>query len=177
MDFELNDEQRQLSDSLERLLAQQYGFEQRQAIIRSQSGFSPAVWSRIAELGILSLPVSEHAGGFGGGAVDLMRPMTLIGQALVVEPVLTHLAATRLLDRATGSAGAVADLLQQAMAGEQRLAWARGVPGGAGACTATATGDGWVLNGRLTGIFGADVAGHLLVAVPAGIQAALFLVA
>src|SRR5690606_9223018 len=91
MDFELSDEQRQLADSLERLLGQQYGIEQRRAIVRSDEGASPAMWGRFAELGILSLPVSEAAGGFGGGAVDLMRPMALIGEALVVEPVLAQL--------------------------------------------------------------------------------------
>ena len=84
MDFELNDEQRQLSDSLERLLTQQYGIEQRKAIIESQGGFSQAVWSKLADLGILSLPVSEAGVGFGGGAVDLMKPMGLVGHALVV---------------------------------------------------------------------------------------------
>jgi alkylation response protein AidB-like acyl-CoA dehydrogenase len=58
MDFELNEEQRQLSDSLERLLAQRYDSEQRKAIIQSQGSFSPDIWSKLAELGILSLPVS-----------------------------------------------------------------------------------------------------------------------
>ena len=82
MDFELNDEQRQLSDSLERLLAQQYDIEQRKAIIHSQGAFSQATWAKLADLGILSLPVSEAAGGFGGGAVDLMKPMSLIGHAI-----------------------------------------------------------------------------------------------
>src|SRR5688572_1723029 len=106
MDFELNDEQRQLSDSLERLLSQHYSPEQRQAIIRADTGSSAEIWSRFAELGILSLPVSEQAGGFGGGAVDLMRPMALLGQALVVEPVHAHLAASRLLDKVGGRNGA-----------------------------------------------------------------------
>ena len=101
MDFELSDEQRQLADSLERLLAQQYGIEQRRAIVASADGFSGEMWARFAELGILSLPVSEAAGGFGGGAVDLMRPMALIGEEMVVEPVLAQLVAARLLEQAS----------------------------------------------------------------------------
>ena len=68
MDFELNDEQRQLSDSLERLLAQQYDIEQRKSIIESASGFSQPVWSKLAELGIFSLPVSEQSGRGRAGA-------------------------------------------------------------------------------------------------------------
>lgn len=177
MDFELTDEQRQLSDSLERLLSQQYGIDQRKTILRSDSGFSAPIWSKLAELGILSLPVSEQSGGFGGGAVDLMQPMSLIGDALVVEPVLAQLTAQRLLDRATvpvdpgatGRAGpdvadAAAVLLQQAMAGEQRLVWARRSSADDSDCTAKASGDGWQLDGHCTGVFGAQGAGHILVA-------------
>ena len=174
MDFELNDEQRQLSDSLERLLIQQYGIDQRRSILDSQEGFSPSVWSRFAELGILALPLSEQSGGFGGGAVDLMRPMALLGDALAIEPVIAHLAASRLLDRASGGAEAAAQLLQQALGGEQRLAWLRDGACGDGACSATAAGGEWVLNGRFTGVFGADGASHLLVTAPSDGEHALF---
>jgi alkylation response protein AidB-like acyl-CoA dehydrogenase len=163
MDFELNDEQRQLSDSLERLLTQQYSIDQRRAIIQSPDGFSQAIWSKLADLGILALPLSEEAGGFSGGAVDLMRPMALLGDALVVEPVIAHLTASRLLDRATGGSGSGAELLQQALAGEQRLAWVRDGASGGASCNATASEDGWILDGAFTGVFGAQGANHLLV--------------
>ena len=180
MDFELTDEQRQLSDSLERLLTQQYGSDQRKSIIESPGGFSRSIWSKIADLGILSLPVSEAAGGFGGGAVDLMRPMALFGQALVVEPVIAQLTATRLLERASAATGSSAtQLLQQAMAGEQRLAWARQSSADGHACTATAAGKGWVLNGACTGVSGADGSSQLLVTARTGTgrsEIALFLV-
>ena len=180
MDFELNDEQRQLSDSLERLLTQQYGIEQRKAIIESQGGFSQAVWSKLADLGILSLPVSEAGGGFGGGAVDLMKPMGLVGHALVVEPLVEHLTASRLLDRATSGTSGKGDsvqLLQQAIAGERRLAWARAIDGSEAGCTAARSGDGWRLDGRLASVPGADGASHLLLATGNGDDASLFLVA
>lgn len=193
MDFQLNDEQRQLSDSLERLLNQQYGIEQRKAFIESDSGFSPAFWSRLADLGILSLPVSEAAGGFGGGAVDLMRPMTLLGQALVVEPVLAQLVALRLLDQAATGTGTAADrsrateVLQEAMTGERRLAWVSAAPGAAAGLVASATDDGWEVSGTVPGVIGALGAQDLLVSaslsgdtagsdtVPAGGEVGLFL--
>ncbi len=146
MDFELSDEQRQLADSLERLLAQQYGLDQRKAIIAA--GGSAAIWAKIAELGILSLPVSETGGGFGGGAVDLLRPMALLGHALVIEPVIPHLTAARLLDRAAAALPAAAasswhERLQQSVHGNLRLAWARSTGAAAPACSAQADGDGW----------------------------------
>jgi alkylation response protein AidB-like acyl-CoA dehydrogenase len=175
MDFELSDEQRQLADSLERLLAQQYGIEQRRAFISSADGAGSGVWAKVAELGILSLPVSEAGGGFGGGAVDLMRPMALCGQALVVEPVLPQLAALRLLDRALaarhGDSGAganpAAELLQEAVAGEQRIACAQPSAFDQGPCTATADGKAWRLEGACTGVAGAAGADWLLVATGA----------
>jgi alkylation response protein AidB-like acyl-CoA dehydrogenase len=183
MDFELNDEQRQLSDSLERLLAQQYDIEQRKAIIHSQGAFSQATWAKLADLGILSLPVSEAAGGFGGGAVDLMKPMSLIGHALMVEPLVEHLAASRLLDRVAsaepGGAGEAAGaLLQQAVSGDKRLAWARSIDGDDGsACTVKRSGDGWQLTGHLASVPGAEGASHLLVAAGSGSDTALFILA
>ena len=159
MDFELSDEQRQLADSLERLLAQQYGLDQRKAIIAA--GGSAAIWAKIAELGILSLPVSETGGGFGGGAVDLLRPMALLGHALVIEPVIPHLTAARLLDRAAAALPAAAasswhERLRQSVHGNLRLAWARSTGAAAPACSAQADGDGWRLDGRIDGVVGAD---------------------
>ncbi len=159
MDFELSDEQRQLADSLERLLAQQYGLDQRKAIIAA--GGSAEIWAKIAELGILSLPVSETGGGFGGGAVDLLRPMALLGHALVIEPVIPHLTAARLLDRAAAALPAAAasswhERLRQSVHGNLRLAWARSTGAAAPACSAQADGDGWRLDGRIDGVVGAD---------------------
>ncbi len=173
MDFELSDEQRQLADSLERLLGQQYGIEQRRAIIASADGFSAGMWARFAELGILSLPVSEQAGGFGGGAVDLMRPMALLGDALVVEPVLAQLVAARLLDRTLQRGGgsapeAARKALQGAITGEQRLAWARSSAYDENPCSATRNGDGWVLKGSCTGVTGGAGADWLLVETGTG---------
>jgi alkylation response protein AidB-like acyl-CoA dehydrogenase len=177
MDFELNDEQRQLSDSLERLLTQHYDIEQRKAIIQSQGAFSAAIWAKLADLGILSLPVSEDAGGFGGGAVDLMKPMGLVGHALVVEPLIEHLVASRLLDRAAAGKAVSLPPLQQAVTGEQRLAWARGFDGNDGsACTAAAANDGWRLNGRFASVPGADGASQLVIAAGSGSDTGIFVV-
>ena len=132
MDFELNDEQRQLADSLERLLAQHYDMDKRKQIIADPGKQGAAIWKQLAELGILSLPLSEAAGGFDGGAIDLMRPMSLLGAALAVEPVNAHLTACVLLDRLAGAklAGGIdrsaeRELLGACASGARRLAWAR----------------------------------------------------
>jgi pimeloyl-CoA dehydrogenase small subunit len=88
MDFELSEEQRLLKQSVERLLADRYGFEQRTAYMKEPGGFSRAMWKQYAELGLLALPFAEEDGGMGGSAVDVMIVMEAMGRALVLEPYL-----------------------------------------------------------------------------------------
>jgi len=45
MDFNFNDEQQQFADALRRYLDKNYGFEARQAIVRSECGVSEAHWA------------------------------------------------------------------------------------------------------------------------------------
>jgi alkylation response protein AidB-like acyl-CoA dehydrogenase len=172
MNFELNDDQRQMADSVERYLNDHYDFESRKKIVRSGSGASDVVWKQLAELGLLSIPFSEAAGGFGGGAVDLMSAMQAIGAALVVEPMLPMLVAGRLVDRA-GTAAQRAALLGPLMAGTARLAFAHGEDAARYqlanvSATATRQGDEWVLNGLKRVVLGAPLADHLVVSACTG---------
>ncbi|HTW71505.1 MAG TPA: acyl-CoA dehydrogenase family protein, partial [Acetobacteraceae bacterium] len=68
MDFDLTEEQRLLKDSVDRLIADQYAFEQRKKYMAESSGWSQSIWHQYAELGLLGLPFEEKLGGFGGGA-------------------------------------------------------------------------------------------------------------
>ena len=88
MNFDYNEEQRLLAESVRRFVAQDYGFEERRRIVASAEGYSAKAWSTMAELGLLGLGISPEHGGFGGGAVDLMSTMEAFGDALVVEPYL-----------------------------------------------------------------------------------------
>src|SRR5262245_29029384 len=88
MDFELSEEQRLLKQSVERLLTDRYGFEQRSACIKEPGGFSRALWKQYAELGLLALPFSEDDGGMGAGPVEVMIVLEAMGRALVLEPYL-----------------------------------------------------------------------------------------
>ena len=54
MDFEFTDEQRLLRDSVDRLLADHYGFAQRRGYLTEPEGWSTALWSRYAEQGLLN---------------------------------------------------------------------------------------------------------------------------
>jgi pimeloyl-CoA dehydrogenase small subunit len=88
MDFEFSEEQQLLKDSIEGLLGDKYGFEQRKKILEGKDGWSREIWKQFAELGILGLPFAEEHGGIGGGPVETMIVMGAIGNALVLEPYL-----------------------------------------------------------------------------------------
>lgn len=88
MDFDLTEEQRLLKDSVDGLLTDSYDFERRKKYMAEKGGWSKAVWSKLAEQGLLGLPFAEADGGFGGGGVETMIMMEALGKALVVEPYL-----------------------------------------------------------------------------------------
>ena len=172
MNFEYSDEQQQLADSVRKFLGQAYGFEQRKTIIQSTSGDSAQVWKTFAEMGLTAIALPEADGGFGGGAIDLMPVMEAFGEALVVEPLLDHIVAGRLLARA-GSAAQRAALLPGVVDGSTRLTLAYLEPGrryelAPQATTATRSNDGWVLNGTKSVVVGAAAADRLIVSADAG---------
>ncbi len=89
MDFTFTEEQQMLLDTTRRVVAKDYGFEQRRKIREtSPDGFSRTVWQTLAEIGLLSLNVPEADGGLGGSAVDTMLVMNAIGEGLLLEPYL-----------------------------------------------------------------------------------------
>ncbi|MBO4226056.1 pimeloyl-CoA dehydrogenase small subunit [Bradyrhizobium neotropicale] len=88
MDFDLSEEQRLLKESIDGLLTDSYDFEQRKKYMKEKGGWSKAVWSKLAEQGLLGLPFTEADGGFGAGGVETMIVMEALGKALVLEPYL-----------------------------------------------------------------------------------------
>jgi pimeloyl-CoA dehydrogenase small subunit len=88
MDFDLSEEQRLLKESVDGLLTDSYDFEARKKYMKEKGGWSKAVWSKLAEQGLLGLPFAEEDGGFGAGAVETMIVMEALGKALVLEPYL-----------------------------------------------------------------------------------------
>jgi len=124
MKFDYNEEQQLLSDSVRRFVAQDYTFEARRKIVASPEGFSAPVWATIADLGLLGLPFPSDAGGFGGGAVDLMSAMEAFGEALVVEPYLSTIMAAQFVARA-GSAAQKDRILPAVIEGKLKMAFAQ----------------------------------------------------
>src|SRR5688572_20667205 len=130
MNFDYNEEQQLLADSVRRFLQKDYDFEKRKAILKK--GWSEQVWATFAEMGLTGLPLSPDYGGFGGGAVDLMSVMEAFGEALVVEPYLPTVLGALAIAKA-GSAEQKKAILPLVAQGKARLALATGRRGVIGA--------------------------------------------
>ncbi len=125
MDFDLNDDQRLLKDTVDRLLADRYGFDQRRAAMAAPGGWSRAVWTQFAELGLLGLPFAEAHGGFGGGPVEMMIVAEAFGRALVVEPYFATVVLGGGLLRHAADEALQAELLPRIASGDLTLAFAQ----------------------------------------------------
>jgi alkylation response protein AidB-like acyl-CoA dehydrogenase len=181
MDFELNEEQQLLADSVRKYLASSYDFEARKKVIASPAGFSQPAWTLLSEMGLSAIPFATSAGGFGGGAVDMMAAMEAFGEALVVEPLLDHIAlASRLIAR-VGTPAQQAKLLLGLIDGSRKATFAyleRGRRYALDAATTAAikTSSGWTLNGEKIVVIGAPVADVFVVSGKTAGGTGLFLV-
>ena len=126
MDFDLTEEQRLLRDSVDRLLADHYGFAARRGYLAEPGGHSEAMWERYAELGLLGLPFAEEHGGFGGGAIDTMLAMEAFGRVLALEPYLATVVLCGTALRFAGSEAQQSAILPQIAEGRMTLAFAHG---------------------------------------------------
>lgn len=88
MDFTFSDEQQMLRDSVSAFLLKNYDFDRRNAIVRSDAGWSREVWGQFAELGLLALPFAEDRGGLGGSMADLVAIAEPFGAHLLAEPYI-----------------------------------------------------------------------------------------
>ncbi len=152
MDFSFTDEQTLLEESVARFIQNDYGFEDRQKVIKSDLGFNAEHWSTFAELGWLGVPFTEADGGFGGGAVESMLMMENFGKGLVVEPYLATVVLAGGAIAYGGSSEQKAKYLPGIVDGTKQGALAYVEPQGRFnladlVTTAQKDGDGYVLNG------------------------------
>jgi len=124
MDFALTDEQRLFHESVARLFADHYAFDARRRYSQEPGGWSRDIWKRYAELGLLGLPFDERHGGSGGGPVETMIVMEMLGGALALEPYLATVVLAGGLLRLGGSEGLRADLTPPIASGDLILAFA-----------------------------------------------------
>jgi pimeloyl-CoA dehydrogenase small subunit len=168
MDFDFTEEQRLLRDSVNRLLADHYTFDKRKAYLAEPEGWSRAVWSHYAELGLLGLPFAERHGGFGGGGIEVMLIMEAFGRALALEPYLATVVLAGTALRLAGSEAQQSALVPRVAEGELVLAVAHGERQARYdlsdvLTTAKPKTDGWVVDGAKSVVAHGDGAGMLIV--------------
>jgi len=171
MNFQHTEDRRMLADSLDRFIAEQYGFSERDRIARSDEGFDAARWSQLAEIGALGALFPEDVGGFGGAGFDVAVVFESLGKGLVVEPFLGALIVGRAIAQAgtEGQKERIASLID----GSTVAALAHEEPGSHHEPTLVGTraersGDGWVLKGAKAVVQLGDRAGLLLVSARTG---------
>jgi alkylation response protein AidB-like acyl-CoA dehydrogenase len=169
MDFNLSEEQSQLSNSIARFVAQHYEFAQRNATVAGPHGFRAEHWQQFAELGWLSIPFAEEHGGFAGGPVDTMVIMQEFGRGLVAEPYLATVLLFGGLVQGGADAAVQADIIPRIIAGEVQGAFAYLERQSRYELTDTLTsaqrkGEQWLLNGEKTVVLNGGAAQQLVVA-------------
>ena len=168
MDFSFTEEQTLLRNMVQSFVQDNYDFDSRMKIIRSEEGMSREIWGQFAELGLLAAPFSEDMGGLDGGPIEIMVIMEELGRNLVVEPYLpTVVLCGGILNRHGSEAQKEANLAG-IIGGENIWALAYSEPQSrfnpADVLTsAKADGDGYVLNGTKAVVAGAPWADKLIV--------------
>jgi pimeloyl-CoA dehydrogenase small subunit len=170
MDFDFSDEQRQLKDSLDRLLADQYGeLTTRFAYQKEPGGCSAKVWQSLADLGALGIPFAEEHGGLGQGAIETMIVMESLGRALSIDPFVPSVLLGGGVIRHAGSTAQQASLTPGIVAGTTKLSLAhqeRDARYDLAHVGTTAKSDGkggYVLEGQKSVVLAGDSADKLIV--------------
>ncbi|CAD6506710.1 L-prolyl-[peptidyl-carrier protein] dehydrogenase [Paraburkholderia hiiakae] len=183
MNFNFTEEQQQLADALRRYLDKNYGFEARQAIVKTPAGVSGQHWNAFVELGLTALPVPTEQGGFDGTPFDMLVVMQELGRALVIEPYCATAVGVEALKLAGGAANADnAALLERVASGEIKLAAAFHEPQSrydlfSLETQAKETGDGFALTGTKSVVQHGAQADYWIVPARFAGEVALFAVA
>jgi alkylation response protein AidB-like acyl-CoA dehydrogenase len=169
VDFGFSPEQEMMRETARKLLESECPSSVVRAMTTDGSAHAPALWRRLAELGLLGILVPSEHGGQGGSFLDLVVVLEEMGKALMPGPFF---ASTILGGPALTFGGTPAQRaawLPGLAAGERRLTLALGEEGpGHGAdrirLTAMARGDGFQLTGTKTFVMDAHVSDLIVVA-------------
>jgi len=168
MDFNFTSEQDMLRDTVAKLVSQQYDFDTRRKVAKSEAGWRPEMWAQFAELGLLGASFTEAEGGFGSGPIEAMIISEEFGKGLVIEPYLQTVVIGGNFFRHGGTDAQKEEHINGIIGGETRFAFAYSEPKSRYdlndvSTTAKKDGAGYVLNGHKAVVLGAPFATHLIV--------------
>lgn len=169
MNFEFTEAQNLLRGTLQSFLRDHYAFEARRDATLSEAGWRHDIWRALAQdLGLLAVTLPEHAGGFGGSAVETMIVMEELGSTLFVEPFLETCVMAAGVFRRIGGPLAEAEMASIAQGDSiVACAWNESTAGFRLSNVATRAqrqpGGAWRLDGRKSMVMAAPWASKLLV--------------
>ncbi|MBX3247635.1 MAG: acyl-CoA dehydrogenase family protein [Myxococcales bacterium] len=183
MDFDLSDDQKMLVKTVSDFGKKESTVERFRKLRDDAEGigWDRATWKKMGELGWLSIPFPEEAGGLGGSFVDAALILEQLGKTLVPEPYLASVVLGGHALWLGGSAEQHEQLLQPMMEGDTTLALAYAEPGirfdpRCCATTAKREGDGWRLEGEKAFVQNGHAADHLVIAAMSDEGMQLFVV-
>lgn len=181
MDLELTEEQRELAQTVGRMMREHYDAEKRDAVLKTDEGYSEQMWGRYAELGALALPFAEEHGGAGMGFGEVAVVLEELGKALALEPYISTVLLGGGLVNEAGSDAQKEELLGGIASGELKLAFAAQEPGArydisSPQTKATASGEAYTVSGEKNGVLGGDSADKLIVSAVVDGEVGLFIV-
>lgn len=171
MNFDLNEDEEMLKALAERFVDDNYDLDRRRVYLGGANGFSPQMWSLLAELGLVAAPLSFESGGLALDATAIATVFQALGKGLVVEPLIENvMVAARLFERVAPPEIA-GDWMESLAMGTRRLALAHAEQGARGGRTFIETSVG--ANGTLSGAkscvpAGAGVDGYIVTARDSG---------
>jgi acyl-CoA dehydrogenase len=165
----LNEEQTMLKDSAKDFCTTNAPIGQLRKLRddANPDGFERGTWASMVELGWAAIPWDEEHGGLAFGYKGLGVVTEESGRTLTASPLYASVWVGGTLINVAGSDAQKAEMLPQLAAGEMLLALAleeshKHDPYGI-STTATASGDGFILDGRKTFVLDGHVADKLLV--------------
>ena len=168
MNFDYNEEQTLLDNMVTSFVRDNYDWDTRCSIVKTESGWKEENWKQFAELGLLGVPFDEVYGGLGGQATDVMIVMEQFGKGLVVEPYMSSIILAGGLISKLGSDKQKDTIIPEIISGNQRYVFAYAEPQSRFdlfdvKCSASLDGDNYVINGFKSVVFGASMATHVII--------------
>jgi alkylation response protein AidB-like acyl-CoA dehydrogenase len=116
VDFDFNDEQREIKSTARDFLASRFKPEKVRELAESDNPYDEEIWGQICELGWPGIAIGEEYGGMGLGSVELVILQEELGYALAPSPFISN-----------AYAGLV---IEEAGSEEQRTRWLPGIASG-----------------------------------------------
>ena len=168
MNLDFTQEQNLLRETASKFFANECPFDMVRELEESEIGYSPELWSKMAEMGWLGWLFPENYGGYGGEFTDIAIIQEEIGKAAYPSPFYSTIITCGLLIIEGGSEDIKKELIPQISDGSLIMAFAQEEKDGyyeeAGInMQAKPSGNDYILNGTKMFVMDANIANKIIV--------------